>query len=271
MNISFVDILVVLQTATPQQQQEFIEFVKNIKDPEKSEPNYVPKNNAQLMTAPLTNYVAVVPERTEFEHGSQIDKICEYVSKNTDKRIVLLRNREVIQWSFLPEIEKKNKTADQDKYKVHEDKWGQETLKVRRPDLKLEKQWTNKFGEHLCEELNLLLGKDVMKPVKKEHYQPDSEVDDAIWEAKVQTFFTSGTAGEKILGCPFKYAEIPDLYSKPLKILCMGGAEKVCREQYGNLDGAKCSAQKKRFLDFFKANRIEYVGATDILKSLVSL
>ena len=94
-------------------------------------------------------------------------------------------------------------------------------------------------------------------------------MDDAIIEAKTQTFYTDGTAGEKILGCPFKYAEIPDLYEKPLKILCMGGAEKVCRERYGNLPGAKCTPQKMRFLDFFRANQIEYVGATDILKSLM--
>jgi len=96
------------------------------------------------------------------------------------------------------------------------------------------------------------------------------EVDDAIIEAKAGTFYTGGTAGEKILGCPFKYAEIPDLYGKPLQILCMGGAEKVCRESYGNLPGIKCSPQKKKFLDFFRENKIGYIGASDILASCVS-
>jgi hypothetical protein len=203
-----------------------------------------------------------------------IDEIIEVIKKNTDTRIILMREREVIMWlcgdlSFLPKINKKNKTTDDPKYKVLEDKWGQETLKKKRPDLKLDKQWTNKFGEHLVEEFNYIIGKEVSKPVNKEHYQPDCEVDDAILEAKAQTFYTSGTAGEKILGCPFKYAEIPELYSKPLKIICMGGAERVCREQYGNLIGAKCTPQKKKFLDFFKENNIEYVGATDILKGLL--
>jgi hypothetical protein len=205
---------------------------------------------------------------------SVVDKLCEFIATNVDKRIVLLRKKEVIMWlfgdlSFLPPIEKKNKTSDEAKYKVLEDKWGQDILKNRRPDLKLDKQWTNKFGEHLCEEIYILNGKEISKPVKKEHYQPDYEVDDAIIEAKAGTFHTGGTAGEKILGCPFKYSEIPDLYSKPLKILCIGGAEKVCREQYGNLAGSKCSAQKKKFLDFFKENQIEYIGATDILKTLL--
>ena len=209
------------------------------------------------------------------QEESDATKFINFVSKIDNTKIVLLRQKEVVQWlfgdlSFLPPIEKKNKTSDEPKYKVLEDKWGQEVLKIRRPDLKLDKQWTNKFGEHLAEEIYTLLGKTVSKPVKKEHYQPDSEVDDAILEAKAGTFHTSGTAGEKILGCPFKYAEIPDLYGKPLKILCMGGAEKVCRESYGNLPGAKCSTQKKKFLEFFRENRIEYIGASDVLRSLSS-
>lgn len=207
---------------------------------------------------------------------SIIEKVYEYVGTNTDARIILLRKKEVIQWlfgdlSFLPQIETKNKTSDESKYKALEDTWGQTVLKIRRPDLKLDKQWTNKFGEHICEEIFILLGKDVSKPVKKENYQPDSEVDDAILEVKTGTYHTNGTAGEKILGCPFKYAEIPDMYSKPLKIICMGGAEKTCREQYGNLPGKKCTRQKQKFIDFFKENKIEYVGATDILKSFIGL
>ena len=202
-------------------------------------------------------------------------QVSECIAKINNQSIVLLRQQQVIQWlfgdlSFLPPIEKKNKTTDDVKYKALEDKWGQNMLRLRRPDLALEKQWTNKFGEHLCEELFTLLGETVTKPKNKNHYQPDSEIAGAILEAKAQTFYTSGTAGEKILGCPFKYAEIPSLYAKPLKIVCMGGAERICRESYGNLPGAKCSAEKKKFLEFFRENQIEYVGATDILRSLIN-
>ena len=202
-----------------------------------------------------------------------IAKVIDFISKIVNTKIVLLRQKEVIQWlfgdlSFLPVTTKKSKKAINTELKVFEDKWGKEMLKLRRPDLKLDKQWTNKFGEHICEEIYTLLGKVVSKPANKEHHQPDSEVDDAIIEAKTQTYYTDGTAGEKILGCPFKYAEIPDLYGKPLKILCMGGAEKVCRESYGNLPGEKCTIQKKKFLDFFRENKIEYIGASDMLKSL---
>lgn len=204
-----------------------------------------------------------------------VTQFLEFVSKTEHPNIALLRQKEVVQWlfgdlSFLPTIEKNNKKKDNEHYKVLEDKWGQAIMKKQRPDLKLDKQWTNKFGEYICEEIYTLLGKDVVIPVKKNYYQPDKEVDDAILEAKAGTFYTSGTAGEKILGCPFKYADIPELYGKPLKILCMGGAEKVCRESYGNLPGAKCTAQKNKFLDFFRDNKIEFVGASDILKALSS-
>jgi len=199
--------------------------------------------------------------------------VFEYITSIEDDRIVLLRNIEVIMWlfnvlTFLPPIESTTKTANELKLKALEDAWGQQILKTRRPDLKLDKQWTNRFGEYICEELFILQGYNVSKPAKKEHYQPDIEVDNAIVEAKTQTFYTNGTAGEKILGCPFKYADIPGLYNKPLKIVCIGGAEKVCRESYGNLPGIKCTPQKQKYLEFFKENNIEYIGATDILREL---
>jgi len=163
------------------------------------------------------NYKNIITTMTE-ELLDQNTRVCEWVSdtakfmdfisKNDDTRIVLLRQSSVVQWlfgdlSFLPEIEKKNKTTDDGKYKLLEDKWGQNTMKVRRPDLSLDKQWTNRFGEYICEEIYTLLGKTVVKPVKKDNKQPDWETGDAILEAKTQTFYTSGTAGEKILGCPF--------------------------------------------------------------------
>lgn len=192
----------------------------------------------------------------------------EFVVNNGGPDIVLLRVKEVIQWllgdlSFLPSIENVNKTVDAPKYKAHEDEWGRAIMKIRRPDLKLDKQWTNKFGEHICEELYTLLGKTVSKPVKKDHYQPDLEVDDAIIEAKTGTFHTCGTAGEKIFGSPVKYSDVPALYGKPLKIICMGGAEK-----YGILRGENLSAQKNKILECFREIGIEYVRASDIIKSL---
>jgi hypothetical protein len=207
-----------------------------------------------------------------------IERFLSVVTKRNDSRIVLLRRKEVIQWlygetSFLNEKLKEplpnTKVRAELVLKNEEDKWGRLVLKERRPDLKLDKQWTNKFGEHICEELYMLLGENVRKPVKHDNYQPDLEIDDVILEAKAETYFTNGTASEKILGCPFKYADVPELYSKELRIICMGGAEKVCRVQYGNLESAKMTAQKRKFIEFYEENRIKFVGASDLMNKIV--
>jgi hypothetical protein len=211
---------------------------------------------------------------TKIVNNEITTKLIDLISKNKDESIILLRNKEVIQWifgdlSFLPAVASKNKTKDKKSLKILEDKWGQEIMKTKRPDLKLDKQWTNRFGEYLCEEIYTIKGKPIGKPIKKESYEPDLEIDNAIIEVKTQTFNTEGTAGEKILGCPFKYSEIPELYGKPLKIFCIGGAEKICKEKYGNLPGDKCSPQKQMFLNFFRENGIEYLSGTEIIKSLI--
>lgn len=194
---------------------------------------------------------------------------------NVQAQLVLTKEAEVIQWlfgdlSFLPEIEHINKAKDTQKYKVLEDEWGQNMLEKRRPDLKKHGQWTTKLGEHLTEELLILMGKTPTSPRKINGYAPDTEVEDAIWEAKAQTFNTTGTAGEKILGVPFKYADVPELYGKPLKILCIGCAEKLCREHYGNLLGDKTTEKKRRFIEFYRENGIEWLGATELIEQIIA-
>lgn len=203
-----------------------------------------------------------------------IDKINQYIESVINDEIIILRNSEVIQWlfedtSFLPEILSKNKTEDTKRNKTLEDEWGKKILKLRRPDLKLDGQWTTRFGEHICEEVAILKGKRPTKPVKKEHFQPDIDIGDYLWEVKTQTYFTTGTAGEKILGCPFKYADLPILYDKPLQIICLGGAEKVCRNSYGNLEGPATTKQKQEFINFFRKCNIEFIAITDILRSIL--
>jgi hypothetical protein len=206
-----------------------------------------------------------------------IDKIVERINANEDERVVLLRQREVVQWlfgdtSFLPAIVKKNKTQDTKKLKVLEDTWGRATLKSRRPDLKLDKQWTGIFGEVICSELQYIAGKDAWKPVKKNHHCPDWETELCMLEAKTETHYTTGTAGEKIMGVPHKYRNVPVLYGKPLQIVCMGGAEKSCIEEYGVLPGEQMDELAKALVDFHKRIlNIEFVGATDILKSMIDL
>jgi hypothetical protein len=203
-------------------------------------------------------------------------RVLEKIEATDHTGVRLLRERTVVQWlygdmSFLSPIPCKTKGAYTAMMKVKEDQWGQQIMRERRPDLKMNKQWTNRFGEYLCEELLFLLGKTPKKPKKINHFQPDVESEEAIWEAKAQTYHTVGTAGEKILGVPLKYAEIPRRYSKQLNILCIGRAEKQSKEEFGTLTGYVISPEKKILLATCASLRIYYLGYTDVLDKWASV
>ena len=126
-------------------------------------------------TIPKKKRPTVAPTPPISSMTSTIQKIFEFTSLIPNKNIVLLKNKEVIQWlfddtSFLPPIEKKNKTQDNKKYKILEDEWGRKVTKIRRPDLKLNKQWTTCFGQHLSEEIYTLLGYEVTNDDKKKKW-----------------------------------------------------------------------------------------------------
>lgn len=95
---------------------------------------------------------------------------------------------------------------------------------------KSRKQWTNRYGEELVRFLlrELDYGVKERKPIftingKKQ--KPDIETKEAIWEIKTRNWTTSGTAGEKILGTPLKYSEIPIIANKPLYIVLVAYQE----------------------------------------------
>lgn len=207
----------------------------------------------------------------QINNDSYIALLHEKITKHGNTEIVLLRNKEVLQWifgdlSFLPDIEKKNKTKDTQTLKALEDIWGQNVARSHRPDLKLDKQWTTTFGQQVCHEIYTLIGKTCKNPRKKENFQPDKETEDEIIEVKTQTYNTTGTAGEKILGVPYKYRKIPELYGKPLKILTIGCAEKECRDKYSIFSETN-DILAKEFLTFYKSKNIEYIAATDLLRT----
>ena len=84
--------------------------------------------------------------------------------------------------------------------------------------------WTTKLGEKAVGEILRLKGetpKRISKACKKDCYEPDWETEEGVYEVKTRNWTTQGTAGEKVLGTPYKYANIPKLYGKPLKIVCI--------------------------------------------------
>mgnify|MGYP007047405692 CR=1 FL=1 len=204
-----------------------------------------------------------------------VNKLVKIIAKNKNQNIILLRQKEIIQWifndlTFLPIIDDELCMTKRKKIlKKNEFEWGKKMLLLKNKNIKVNKQWTNKFGEYICEEIYTLLDKNVYIPKKINHFQPDLETDNEIIEVKTGTYGTEGTAHEKILGVPFKYADIPELYKKPLKIFLIGESERKGRDLYGILNSNKRTDKKNKYINFFKENGIEYIASTDLLKSLI--
>lgn len=126
---------------------------------------------------------------------------------------MLLRNANVRKWivgdtGFL-------KDMTNCKSKLNEDTWGREVLKMARPDLSPRTMWTGQLGQEIVR----AMFPDGWKPDRKQNFEPDWETNDFVIEIKTQSWFTDGTAAEKILGVFIKYKDVPNLYNKPLRII----------------------------------------------------
>jgi len=214
----------------------------------------------ELITEEITKDMTRV-----FQHFKSKKMLEELIQKDTNQKIVLFRNSNVVNWIF-GDLSFIIENIPKSKYKEKEDEWGRNVLKTKLPDLVLDKQWTNKFGEHIIEELYMLINKPINKPNKINHLQPDLESEDFIIEVKTQTYYTTGTASEKILGTPYKYADIPTLYNKPLKIVCIGGCEKALLD----FDVLNTNSEnKKKILECYSQLNIEFVSFKQLIWDLI--
>lgn len=193
------------------------------------------------------------------------------------KSIKYLNNKDVVKWCYegITPISLKNTSSEkklQESKKV-ENFWGNKVTNGNGGG-----QWTTMLCQDLVKEALVKLGrKNVRKAVakkssvKNKDYEPDLECDDFVYEVKGRNWCTPGTAGEKILGVPLKYGELPRLYKKPLKIVLVGYQEYEARNVFGFgdlLDSKNQTQELRETLAFFKVRKIEYVGFTDILKIL---
>lgn len=148
------------------------------------------------------------------------------------------------------------------KYKNIEKEWGINIIS------KNTNQWTTNLGENLVKEVFENKGYKIWKPVINKGNRPDWETNDYIIEVKTRNWTTTGTAGEKVLGCPLKYAEIPRLYNKPLLIICVAYQEWELKYSSDNMKiFGKVSSEKKRILNLFKELNIRYIPFTSLVKS----
>lgn len=188
----------------------------------------------------------------------------------------LLDNLEVIRWCYEPitAISLLNSNQKEELKKVNdvEKAWARSVIGG------VGSQWTTKFCQDLVKEALVKLGRKNVKraetkqsSVRNKNYEPDLECDEYVYEVKGRNWTTSGTAGEKTLGTPLKYGELPKLYKKPLQIVLVGYQEYEVKRgfAFGDLlDKNNQTKELQESLAFYKEHSIEYVAFTDILKKI---
>ena len=131
------------------------------------------------------------------------------------------------------------------------------------------RQWTTKYGEELVRQQFLRDNIPIWKPKAINGVKPDWETHDHIIEVKTRNWTTKGTAGEKVLGVPYKYSDVPVLYGKPLLIICVAYEEwELTHIPKYKIFGTGISDTKKRQLELWKDMGIHYVPFSKLYKDL---
>tara|TARA_B100000925_G_scaffold290886_1_gene277233 strand:- start:2410 stop:3006 length:597 start_codon:yes stop_codon:yes gene_type:complete len=128
--------------------------------------------------------------------------------------------------------------------------------------------WSGPFGEHYIYSVLINRGNEARRPDPMNGFTPDWECDDYIYEVKTRNYTSTGSIGEKALGIPLKYCEIPELYKKPLKIVLVGKMEFEGIHKYGIIKNDNYSQNiseiKQKLIDVYKGFGIEFIGASQL-------
>lgn len=131
-------------------------------------------------------------------------------------------------------------------------------------------QWTTLLGERLVYDVLQLRGENPRKPIRKGGFEPDLETDEYIYEVKTSNWWVSGTAGEKVLGTFIKYQDIPELYKKPLRIVCVANQEEELTNGKTVYFGEKITKKTQEVLNMASLWNIEYIKFSDLVSPVIS-
>jgi len=179
--------------------------------------------------------------------------------------------KERIEWATnKPEkiIKKEGITIEEQKKQVQENEkqWGNKMINQINNG-----QWTTLLGEGLIYDVLMLLGENPRKVQRKKGFEPDWETDNYIVEVKTSNWWVGGTAGEKVYGTFIKYQEIPELYNKPLKIICVANQEYELEYGKTKYFGENITKKTQQLLDLAKTWNIEYVRFSDFVRPVLPL
>ena len=179
--------------------------------------------------------------------------------------------KQCIKWALTkPEKNKKttekNITTQNKECEKKEKEWGNDIICQKDNG-----QWTTKLGERLVYTVLHIMGKNPRKVENKGGFEPDWETDTHIIEVKTSNWWVTGTAGEKVYGTWIKYQEIPELYGKPLLIVCVANQEYDL--EYGKVKyfGENITLKTKDVLDMARSWGIEYIKFSDLVSIINQL
>ena len=131
-------------------------------------------------------------------------------------------------------------------------------------------QWTTLLGENLVRDVLRLRGENAKRPEKRGGFQPDWETEDFIYEVKTSNWCVDGTAGEKVLGTWIKYQNVPELYGKPLRIVCVARQEYDLEFGKVKYFGNEVTEKTRSLLEMARTWEIEYVRFSDMARDVAS-
>lgn len=198
------------------------------------------------------------------EMNTSIVEIVQPEQSNISKHL-----EECVTWATTkPQpIEKKEGTTISQQKKDAQDnekKWGNEIIQQTNNG-----QWTTLLGEGLVFEVLKLRGENPRKVVRKDGFEPDWETDEYMYEVKTSNWWVAGTAGEKVYGTFIKYQNIPELYGKPLRIVCVANQEEELTNGKTKYFGEK-TQKTQQILDLASSWGIEYVKFSDLVSPIIN-
>jgi hypothetical protein len=209
--------------------------------------------NQQPLTSEISKKKFVIkPKKT---------KIVKTINANLRERVEWALNKPAPVQKKADETKKKQK----EKLKEEEKKWGNK-MNGQIDNV----QWTTKLGEGVVYDVLNLRGENPKKPISKGGFEPDWETDNYIYEVKTSNWWVDGTAGEKVLGTFIKYQDIPELYGKPLRIVCVAYQEEELTNGKTKYFGENITKKTQQVLDSCKSWNIEYIKFSDLVSPVMS-
>lgn len=176
---------------------------------------------------------------------------------------------EIIKWATTPWFNgltyKKISKEDRKIAALKEKEWGNNLINMTNNG-----NWTTRVGEGIVHDILIHRNENPRRPQNLSCYNPDWETDKCIYEVKTSNWTVGGTAGEKVLGTMYKYSDIPIIYNKPLKIICIAYQEYELTHCNTKIFG-DISENKKKFLALAKSMGIEYIKFSDFIKETEAL